>query len=497
MDATTCGICSATVLDEDGKSTFPRGHVYHEMCMQAYSNVDRCLRSCPDCKKTGCELSPTAPEELSDAKGSETADSDSANAPPMCATVVESELAVVSCESSRPAAVLVATHVPTNACELTVFCSGCGSQVVPAKCRLRSKAQGTFCCFHCNSKMSTPSRGLGQWPTHEFKGLPEPEQMAFMRALDHGAGGVCARAKELLAKHSTKETFFEFGGEFLPLGVWRTRGYDSDAIEQKSEDSDKQTHPILGTVYRVRVMKSGIRGTDGMTRTSQLTGGKKKLKLQNEPATEHAAPVTVAAAAAAAEEVDPGSDDDTSESEIVSSDSDSNSSSSNRRKKSNKSKKGKKDKNKGQRAKNDKKKKKKGKTNKNDSKKERAKAKADQARSAKQEADKAAKVADAHKKALHTLAQHIVTKATPQLSMLCTTMSKPQFPHLPPFIKDAACDHQAALHQLVLAAQKVVASPGDGSLPVATIKDVTKIVMEVKKHDAIMLAMMVSIQKAQ
>ena len=41
------------------------------------------------------------------------------------------------------------------------------------------------------------------------------------------------------------------GGEYLPLGVYKTRGFDVDAITAHCQD--RHEHPVLGTCYRVRI----------------------------------------------------------------------------------------------------------------------------------------------------------------------------------------------------------------------------------------------------
>lgn len=42
------------------------------------------------------------------------------------------------------------------------------------------------------------------------------------------------------------------GGEFLPLSVWKQRGFDEASIEQRSLEADKLQHPVLGLCYRVK-----------------------------------------------------------------------------------------------------------------------------------------------------------------------------------------------------------------------------------------------------
>ena len=42
-------------------------------------------------------------------------------------------------------------------------------------------------------------------------------------------------------------------GEFLPLSVWKARGWDSNMIKNNATDSDFEEHPKHGPMYRVKV----------------------------------------------------------------------------------------------------------------------------------------------------------------------------------------------------------------------------------------------------
>ena len=53
---------------------------------------------------------------------------------------------------------------------------------------------------------------------------------------------------------TNKATRFAEGGEYLPLSVWATRGFDTEAVRTKSRPSDKMEDEVLGTVYRVRII---------------------------------------------------------------------------------------------------------------------------------------------------------------------------------------------------------------------------------------------------
>lgn len=64
----------------------------------------------------------------------------------------------------------------------------------------------------------------------------------------------------------------EDGGDFVPLDVWRTRGFDPIAIQDKSHHADIKTHPVLGIVYRVRILSTSTAGERGQRRVSEGFG---------------------------------------------------------------------------------------------------------------------------------------------------------------------------------------------------------------------------------
>ena len=57
--------------------------------------------------------------------------------------------------------------------------------------------------------------------------------------------------------------YYDDGGEWLPLSVWATRGFDVEAIALKSRPEDRRSHPIVGDTFRVSILRSGHRGNKG------------------------------------------------------------------------------------------------------------------------------------------------------------------------------------------------------------------------------------------
>jgi hypothetical protein len=64
--------------------------------------------------------------------------------------------------------------------------------------------------------------------------------------------------------------YYDDAGEWLPLEVWGARGFDMAAIESKSRPQDKRSHPVLGAIFRVAILKSGHRGHKSASKTDEL-----------------------------------------------------------------------------------------------------------------------------------------------------------------------------------------------------------------------------------
>ena len=127
-----------------------------------------------------------------------------------------------------------------------------------SRARIKSKGQLTWQCNKCAVKLVQLNRKFGQIPA-ELANLSEARQQAFFASEEN----ICEKlTRELLAIEESG-SYFECGGQFLPLGVWRTKGYDAEAIETKSEAKDKDWHPVLGETYRVRLIAKGERAWSG------------------------------------------------------------------------------------------------------------------------------------------------------------------------------------------------------------------------------------------
>lgn len=110
-------------------------------------------------------------------------------------------------------------------------------------------------------------------PVTSFLTMPDEQKHELWQKVN-----TCCSAEEIrnaLATFSTvnenkEERFFQNGGKFLPLQVWAHKGFDPVAIQTLSNDDDCRVDRVLGTTYRVEIMQTGNRGSQGTTTSEAL-----------------------------------------------------------------------------------------------------------------------------------------------------------------------------------------------------------------------------------
>jgi hypothetical protein len=241
-------------------------------------------------------------------------------------------------------------------------------------------------------------------------------------------------------------------------------------------------HPVLGDTYRVRILSGGERGSQGRKHTHVLSNSSKRPKTQQELANK-AQQAQLALQAQPAEETPP--EPSSSASSSMTSDSDSSSSKKGKKsKKSKKSKKGKASKTKDKKGKNHKHSKK--------AKKE--------ARTKNHDIEKA-KTEAADKKALdkvHTskknLAHQVLSKVSPMVSSLASTIANPGSLQLPALIIESGRVSFEALQSLEKRA-KLVMDDAKNDLGITTIKEASIMISQGKKTEVLMQQMMATLGK--
>ncbi len=132
-------------------------------------------------------------------------------------------------------------------------CCKCKVKVDPLRARVTGKRQGCWQCPKCASRYTQLHRTWGGWPPSAWESFSEDEKAKFWR--DIGASeGKDEQEKvvmEMLSKKVIESRKSGSGGEYLPLSVYGTRGFDVKAIENGCDDW--KPHKLFGRVYKVEI----------------------------------------------------------------------------------------------------------------------------------------------------------------------------------------------------------------------------------------------------
>jgi hypothetical protein len=138
-----------------------------------------------------------------------------------------------------------------------IECHFCGESYPENDCRCVSKVRGEFACVKCYSSRTCLYRA-GEFPLATDQAvMSEEDRHSFWlncQSLKGEAKADLARRMKRKQVQSEMDSFAE-GGEFLPLGVWKTKGFDAERIEANSTEDNKTDDSVLGLCYRV-VIKS-------------------------------------------------------------------------------------------------------------------------------------------------------------------------------------------------------------------------------------------------
>ena len=92
---------------------------------------------------------------------------------------------------------------------------------------------------------------FGHWPIDAFRALPSEIQTEFWQSESSDRDSLVENLSRSVAKHRVKVDSELFKGQYLPLSVYKTQGFDIDFIVQKCHDIEE--HEVLGKTYRVDI----------------------------------------------------------------------------------------------------------------------------------------------------------------------------------------------------------------------------------------------------
>jgi hypothetical protein len=289
----------------------------------------------------------------------------------------------------------------------------------------------------------------------------------FYREVANFSGADAAKRIETLIGVEEHNEFYEDAGEFLPLSVWTNRGFDAERIKENTPLCDVREDRVLGTCYRVKILKKGNAGHRGARRESKASAGGIKRPANR-----------------MLEELESGvvdGDDESASSKSDSSSESSSSSSSSRKKSKKKSKK-----------------EKKSKKNKKDRKKHKKEKKETPAERKAKEALQKAKEKEREKaKAANVKAAEAIVSKVSQISTpLKLLLENSGISQLAPLVRDQLTSAKTKFEALLADAEVCVVSQGE-TRPSGDIKEVLKDIASTKKSMALATSLLALISRAR
>jgi hypothetical protein len=162
----------------------------------------------------------------------------------------------------KPASV---TYFPKQA-TLEPRCQKCGEICDPFSSRLVHKVTHKYAykCKACCCKHVKLCGIFGGWPCPEFDDMGEDMQMKFWAEKATTKGEVEKLVFDHIVRDYIERKTTNDQGDYLPLGVYRTRGFDTDLILTNCKDT--KFFPDLGMCYKVRIQGDNVETIDQMAR---------------------------------------------------------------------------------------------------------------------------------------------------------------------------------------------------------------------------------------
>ena len=157
------------------------------------------------------------------------------------------------------------------------MCQDCDEPTKMSRCRVMSRTKGTFRCHMCHATRTTMYRSLGAGWGKPLKSIPRPVRTGLFQFAKETSSvdAIVETTTFMLDNAQDWERYqpFHHGGEFLPLGVWRTIGFESVHIEKSSLPEDVMEHHVMGTVYRVPLLVISEGCAKGSSKRQAVTIG--------------------------------------------------------------------------------------------------------------------------------------------------------------------------------------------------------------------------------
>eukprot|EP00929_Paragymnodinium_shiwhaense_P038315 TRINITY_DN20261_c0_g2_i3.p1 TRINITY_DN20261_c0_g2~~TRINITY_DN20261_c0_g2_i3.p1 ORF type:complete len:671 (-),score=238.49 TRINITY_DN20261_c0_g2_i3:175-2187(-) len=143
-----------------------------------------------------------------------------------------------------------------------IRCGYCIVETDITKLKLCNKGTAKWKCASCKNVLQTLYRKTG---TCKLSHIPPHILNEFFRtSARETPDGIKAKGEKLMKSYTVNEEFFAENGSFLPLSVWKTKGFsEAKILQDATEDDIRRNLPMLGDCYRVKILTIGHRGHKG------------------------------------------------------------------------------------------------------------------------------------------------------------------------------------------------------------------------------------------
>ena len=132
-------------------------------------------------------------------------------------------------------------------------CRKCQNVVHKSKAKISGKGKNIWICYTCNSKSVQLYNIYGKWPPANFKLLSADQQTEYydgIKFLKDQATLQKFTDNYLRTTHESNKGAKD-KTVYLPLSVWKTRGFSAKRIKKFCKDT--QSHSVLGKLYGLQI----------------------------------------------------------------------------------------------------------------------------------------------------------------------------------------------------------------------------------------------------
>ena len=135
----------------------------------------------------------------------------------------------------------------------TGICRKCNNRVAKTNARLTGKQAWYWVCKVCHSRSNQLRTIYSEWPPKNFEILSESQKIEFFNKIKETNNSKKLKlvSESFFATIVNDATGKKLQTEYLPLSVWKERGFDENEV-MRSKDTLED--PLLGTLYGIELL---------------------------------------------------------------------------------------------------------------------------------------------------------------------------------------------------------------------------------------------------